>query len=162
MRRSKRREILAVDVLHREKVLAAGFGDVVHAADVRMRHLPRQPDFLMEARQPVGAMRELLRQELERDRLSQLQIVRTIHFAHAAAAKQSDDAVAAGQDRAGNELRAVKRVRQQQPIGSVDGQRGRARCVRARAAGRAVAARLRNVVSTRRTPHRTGTILIVA
>jgi hypothetical protein len=37
----QRREILAVDVLHREEVLATGFGDVVHAAHVRMRHLPR-------------------------------------------------------------------------------------------------------------------------
>ncbi len=157
----QRREILAVDVFHREEVLAAGFRDVVHAADVRMRDLPRQPDFLMEARQPVGAMRELLRQELQRDRLSELQVVRTIHLAHATAAQQSDDAVAAGQHRAGNELRAVEGVRRQQPIGSVDGQRGRARCVRAHAAGRAVAARLRNVVSTCRTLHRPGTILVI-
>ena len=52
----QRREILAVDVLHREEVLAAGFADVVHAAHVRMRDLPREPNFLMEARQPVGAM----------------------------------------------------------------------------------------------------------
>ena len=52
----QRREILAVDVLHREEVLAVGFADVVHAAHVRMGDLPRQPDFLMEAREPVGAI----------------------------------------------------------------------------------------------------------
>ena len=59
-----------------------------------------------------------LRQELERDRLSELQVFGSIDFAHAAAAQQADDAVAAGQHRAGNELRAVERVRRRQPIGS--------------------------------------------
>ncbi len=107
----QRREILAVDVLHREEVLAADFADVVDAAHVRMGDLPREPDFLMEARQPVGAMRDILRQELERDGLSKLQVFSSIDFAHAAAAQQSDDAVAAGQHGAGNELRAVERVR---------------------------------------------------
>ena len=107
----QRREILAVDVFHREEVLAAGFGDVVHAAHVRMGDLPRQPNFLMEAREPVGAIRDLLRQEFQRDRLSELQVFRSIDFAHAAATQQADDAVAAGQHRAGNELRAVESVR---------------------------------------------------
>ena len=148
----QRREILAVDVLHRQEVLAAGFGNVVHAAHVRMRDLPRQPDFLMEACQPVGT-RDLLRQEFESDGLPELQVFGSIDFAHAAAADQSDDAVAAGEHRAGNELRAIERVRRQKPIGSVDGQRRRARCVGAGTAGRAVAARFRNVVSTRVTLH---------
>ena len=66
-------------------MLAAGFGDVVHAAHVRMRDLPRQPNFLMEAREPVGVIRELLRQEFQSDRLSELQVFRSIDFAHAAA-----------------------------------------------------------------------------
>ena len=106
----QRGEILAVDVLHREEVLAAGFADVVDAAHVRMGDLPREPDFLVEAREPVGAMRDLVRQEFERDGLSELQVFGSIDFAHAAAAQQADDAVAAGQHRAGNELRAVERV----------------------------------------------------
>jgi hypothetical protein len=46
-------------------VLAAGFGDVVHPAHVRMRDLPRQPNFLMETRQPGGVIRDLLRQEFQ-------------------------------------------------------------------------------------------------
>ena len=92
-------------------MLAAGFGDVVHAAHVRMRDLPRQPNFLMEAREPVGVIRDLLRQEFQSDRLSELQVFRSIDFAHAAATQQANDAVAAGQHRAGNELRAVESVR---------------------------------------------------
>ena len=39
----QRREVLAVHVLHREEVLAVHLADVVHAADVRMRDLARDP-----------------------------------------------------------------------------------------------------------------------
>ena len=37
----ERREILAVDVFHREEVVAVDVAHVVHAADVRVRDLPR-------------------------------------------------------------------------------------------------------------------------
>ena len=47
-----RREILAVDVLHRQEQLAVDFADVVDAADVRMRDLPRGPHLVVELRQP--------------------------------------------------------------------------------------------------------------
>ena len=46
---------------------------------------------------------ELGRQELQRDRLPQLQVVGAVHLAHAAAAHARDDAIAAGQERAGDE-----------------------------------------------------------
>ena len=48
----RRGEILAVDVLHREEELAVDFADVVHAADVRMRHLARRAHFVVELREP--------------------------------------------------------------------------------------------------------------
>ena len=41
MRRSSEREILAVDVLHRQEGVPFELVDVVDAADVRMRNLPR-------------------------------------------------------------------------------------------------------------------------
>jgi hypothetical protein len=66
-------------------------------------------------------MRDLLRQELESDGFAELQVLRSIDFAHTAAADQSDDAVAASEHRAGNELRAIERVGRPQPFGSVDG-----------------------------------------
>ena len=65
-----------------EEVLASGFADVVHAAHVWMRDLSREPDFLMEPRKPVGAMRDLARQELESNNLSELQVLGPIDFAH--------------------------------------------------------------------------------
>ena len=48
-------------------------------------------------------------QELQRDRLAERQVVGAVHLAHAAAAEQRDDAVAAGDDRPGRE--AVRRRR---------------------------------------------------
>ena len=127
----------------------------MYAADTRMGDLSREPNFLMEECQPICAMRDLLRQELQSDGLAELQVVSSIDFAHPAAAQQTDDAVAAGQDRARNELRAVERVRRGQLIGCGHGQRRRVRQVSAGAAFRAVAARIRNVAPAGRTAHRT-------
>ena len=50
----QRAELLAVDELHREERVALDFVDVVDAADVRMRHLPRHPHFVVELHQPRG------------------------------------------------------------------------------------------------------------
>ena len=50
----QRRQILAVDVLHREEELAVELADVVDAADVRVRDLPRRPHFVVELREPHG------------------------------------------------------------------------------------------------------------
>ncbi len=48
----QRREILAVDVLHRQERAAVDLVDVVDAADVRVRDLPRHADFGVQLRQP--------------------------------------------------------------------------------------------------------------
>jgi hypothetical protein len=91
-------------------VLAAGFAYVVDAADVRMRDLPREPNFPMEACQPIGVVCDFAWQELERHGLSKLHVFSSIDLAHAAAAEQVDDAIAARQHRAWNKLRTVERV----------------------------------------------------
>ena len=44
-----------------------------------------------------------VRQELQRDRLVEREVVGAVHLAHAAASEQRDEAVAAGDDRAGRE-----------------------------------------------------------
>src|SRR4029079_19589497 len=80
----QRREIFPIDVLHREEMLAAGFADVVHAAHVGVRDLARETHFLMKPDQPIGSMRDLARQELQRNGLSELQVLGAIDFAHAA------------------------------------------------------------------------------
>jgi orotate phosphoribosyltransferase len=84
----QRRHVLAVDVLHREVRLPIGLAHVVHAAHVRVGHLPRQPHFLVKPCEPIGPSCECLGQELQRDRLPELQILGPVHLAHAAASDE--------------------------------------------------------------------------
>ena len=99
----QRREILAVHVLHRQERVPVDLADVVDAADVGMRDLARHAHFGVELRQARGIAIDVRRQELQRDRLPELQIVGAIDLAHAAAAEAADDAVAAAEQRAGSE-----------------------------------------------------------
>ena len=57
----QRREILAVDVLHREEAAAVGVAEVVQAADVLVRHLARDAQLVVELRQPRVVCRRLRR-----------------------------------------------------------------------------------------------------
>ncbi len=82
----QRREVFAVHVLHRQECRAVDLVDVVHAAHVGVRDLARHADFGMELCQPRRIAVDVGRQELQRDRLTELQIVGAIHLAHAAAA----------------------------------------------------------------------------
>ena len=71
----------------------------------------------MELRQEGGIGRERFRQQFQRDRLTELEIVGAIDLAHAAAADERDDPEAAREDDAGIEAGqhrvglAVHRVR---------------------------------------------------
>ncbi len=67
----QRRQVLAIDVFHREKRVAFELADVVDAADVRMRHLARHPHFRVQLRQPHWVAIHRFWQELQRDRLSE-------------------------------------------------------------------------------------------
>ena len=111
----QRRQVLAVHVLHRQEGVAVDFVDVVDAADVRMRDLPRHPHFVVELHQPRRIAIELRRQELQRDRLRQLQVVGAIDLAHAAAPEPSDDPVAAAEQRARGKTPVIDRVGRRQP-----------------------------------------------
>ena len=93
----KRRQILAVDVFHREEVAAFEFADIVDAADVGMRNLPGDAHFRKQPLAPHGIVCKRLGQEFQRHRLSQLEIVGAINLAHASAADQPDNAIPAGQ-----------------------------------------------------------------
>ena len=103
----ERCEILTVDVLHRDEVMAVDFTDVVDTADVRMRYLPGVAHFGVKALEKACVPREARRQELERDGLSELEILSAIHLAHSAAAEEADDAIAIGQQPAGREGRSA-------------------------------------------------------
>ena len=54
----KRRKIFAVDVLHREKVAALEFADVVDAADIGMRNLASNPHLGEQPLAPHGIIRQ--------------------------------------------------------------------------------------------------------
>ena len=106
----QRRQILAVHVLHREEVRRAvrrRSTDVEDAADVRMRDAQRQADFVEEPLEPIRVALDVARQELQRDGLAELQVVGAVDLAHAAAAEQADHAIAAGEDRAGQETLGI-------------------------------------------------------
>jgi hypothetical protein len=92
----QRREVLAVDVLHREKAAAVGVAQVVQPADVLVRHLARDAQLVVKLREPAVVGRHALREELQGDRLIEREIVGAIHFTHAAASEQGDEAVASG------------------------------------------------------------------
>jgi hypothetical protein len=90
-------------------VAAFGLRDVVDAADVGMRHAQREAHLGQEALEPIGIALDVTRQELQRDRLTQLEIVGAIDLAHAAAAEEADHAVAARENGSGEISSAVAR-----------------------------------------------------
>ncbi len=57
------------------------FADIVNAADVRMRDLPRDSNFIVKTRESVGIRRRGFRQKFERHLLAQSEIGGAIHFA---------------------------------------------------------------------------------
>ncbi len=70
--------------------------DVMDAADVRVRHLAGGPDFIEEPLEPAPVVGDLLGQELERDRLAQLEIVGAENLAHSTTADLTDDPIPPG------------------------------------------------------------------
>ena len=111
----RRREVFAVDVLHRQEQPSVALADVVDATDVRMRHLSRDADFFMETGEPHGVVRECGADELERHRLGEPEIVGTVDLAHAAAPEQRRNPVAVVENRAGLELPVIDRGRRSEP-----------------------------------------------
>ena len=103
IRRSSDAEILAVHVLHRQEAAAVRVAEVVEPADVLVRDLARDAQLVVELRQPRVVGGDARREELQRDRLIEREIVGAVHLAHAAAAEQRDEAVAAGDNGAGRE-----------------------------------------------------------
>ena len=71
------------------KYVPGRLAHVVHAADVRVGDLPGDAHLIEEPRQTGVMHGRRPRQELQRDRLVQLEIVGPVHLAHAAAAQQA-------------------------------------------------------------------------
>src|SRR6185503_19287794 len=88
---------------------AVRFDDVVDPADVRMRDLAPEAHLVMEPLEIGRVALAARREKLQRDGLAELRVVRAIDLAHAALAEDRGDAIAAGDDGAGRELRFVLR-----------------------------------------------------
>ena len=99
----QRRQILPVHVLHRQERAAVGVADVVGAADVAVGDGARDADLVVELREARRVVHQFIGKQLERDRLSELEILGAVDLAHAAAAERGDDAEAAGEEGAGGE-----------------------------------------------------------
>ena len=100
-------QVFAVHVFHGDERHAFDFADVVDAADVGVGDLAGHAHFAVEPFQQTRVGRGFDGQEFERHRLAQHQVGGAIDLAHAAAAEQSDDAVAAAQQSAGDEAAFV-------------------------------------------------------
>ena len=110
----QRGHILAVDVLHRQEGQAVGLADAVHPADVLVRDLAGEPHLVVELGQAHGIAFERRRQELQRERLPEFEVVGPIDLAHAALPESRDDAIPLADHSAGLET-AVVHPRRRQP-----------------------------------------------
>ena len=99
----QRREIFAVDELHRDEMSAVDFIDVEHAADIGVRHLTRRSDLGEETVERRRVSLDFARQELQRDRRPNLEVVGAVDLSHAAATEQADHSVSPTNDFAGRE-----------------------------------------------------------
>ena len=77
----QRREILAVHVLHREDAAAVRVAEVVETADVLVRHLARDAELVVKLPEPRIVRGDARREELQRDRLVEGEVVRAVHLA---------------------------------------------------------------------------------
>ena len=86
------------------------FAKVVNAADVFVRDLARHAHFTMKPRERGAVTQQMFGKELQRDRLTQFQVIGAIDFAHAAFANQAHDAITLCQHRARHEARVIDRI----------------------------------------------------
>ena len=95
--RQERREILAVHVLHRDEVPPVDLHHVVEPAHVRVRDLAPDAHLGEQPLQEHGIVGHAAPKELERDWLTELDVLCPVDFAHAAPAERRDDPIAAGE-----------------------------------------------------------------
>jgi hypothetical protein len=84
-------------------MLAVEFRDVIHAADIRMRQLPRDANLGKEPFAPHRIVRQCFGKKLKSDGLAEFQIIGAIDFPHPAASHEPDDAIPVCENRARRE-----------------------------------------------------------
>ena len=85
----------ALDVLHREEDAAGVFADFVHRADVGMPQALKDAALELQPIAPLGVVRRVRRQHLQRDQPCLREVARQIHVAHPAVTEDLLDDVAA-------------------------------------------------------------------
>ena len=91
--------------------------DVIDAADVRVRDLPRDLDLVQKASPSRLVRLDVARQELQRDALPQPQVIGSVDLSHPAAAEQAVDPVSVRDDGSGKELPLIEGRRFKPPSG---------------------------------------------
>ena len=86
-------ERAALDEFENQEANAVSFLEAVDCADIGLVQRREHPRFAFEARESIGMPGELGWQNLDRDIAPELRVVRTVHFAHAARAKQRVQAI---------------------------------------------------------------------
>ncbi len=98
---------LAFKQFHHQEVDAILLPDVVERADVRMAQRSDGARFVLEAFARSRIVRDVRRQDLDRDRAAEPRVARLVHFAHPAGAKGRHDFVGA-EPAAGGENRRLR------------------------------------------------------
>ena len=88
--------------LHRQEMPAGDFVHIIDPADVGVGHPAGDADLAQEMLEYPGLSAKIRRKELERHRLTQLQVLGVVDLTHPPTAQGSDDPVAIGEVRAGN------------------------------------------------------------
>ncbi len=83
----------ALDQLHDQSRGAAGILDAEDRGDSGVAERCEHPRLALEAREPLGVLRQVLGQHLDRDVAAEARIPRAVHLAHAADAEGRDDLV---------------------------------------------------------------------
>src|SRR5262249_22217797 len=133
----QRAEVLAIDVLHREKIQALHLAEIVDAADIGMGYLACDADLAAEPLERRLVVRDRLGQEFERHLLVERQIVGAVTLAHASLTEHGDDAVAPAEQLARSEAALRPRTGRCAARPSRRAARNGLRCKRIGAAGRA-------------------------
>ena len=88
-----RRQLVAVDVLHRHEVLAVGLLYRVHGDDVGMIEGGDRLGFSLETLLLLGAQAEVRRQDLQRHASAEPSVLGQVDFPHAASPERLEDVV---------------------------------------------------------------------
>ncbi len=88
-------QCFAFDVFQHEILLVVGFLDAVDTCDVRVIELRQHLGFALKAREPIGILRQFLRQGFDRDIPLQPRVACEVHHTHPAAPELAGDLVGA-------------------------------------------------------------------